>query len=291
MLPWSDVRYFLEVHRTGTFAGAARRLGVDETTVGRRIARLEATLGAKLVRRTPEGMALTAAGELVLGSAEAMEQAALSLERNAMAADRRLSGRVRITAPEILGNRFVLPSLAEIGERHPGIEVELLTTIARLDMRRAEADIAVRVIRPDEPDLVRRQLGRYAVAPYVKARRRGPASPPSLVVLTEGSRPPIRGVDERLPGAPIALRTASLETVLQAVRLGLGAGDIPCFCADAEPDLVRLFPDEPPQLMDLWLVVQPDVHRTARVRAVVRMLTQAFARSGALLERTGTVRR
>lgn len=286
MLPWEDVRYFLEVCRTGTLAGAARRLRVDETTVGRRIARLEAALSTKLTARTPDGMTLTAAGEAVQVSAEGMERAALALERRAMGADRRLSGSVRITAPEILGNYFVLPALRRIHEQNPEIDIELLTTNVRLDVLRAEADVAIRVIRPNEPDLVCKRLGRYAMAPYVSIRitatpsgRRTP-----VVLFTDAARPPIRPINERLPSARVALRTNSSATVLQAVRLGFGAGDLPCFHADADPDLVRVFPEEPPQLMDLWLVVPPDVHRAARVRAVVRELNQFVTLSASLLE-------
>jgi len=286
MLPWDDVRYFLELCRAGSLAGAARRLRVDETTVGRRIAKLEAALDTKLAARTPDGMTLTPAGEAVRASAEGMERAAVSLERRAMGADRRLSGCVRITAPEILGNHFMLPALQGIHEQNPEVDIELLTTNVRLDVLRAEADVAIRVIRPDEPDLVCKRLSRYAMAPYVSTRIQAIASAQRapVVLFTEAARPPIRPISERLPAARVALRTNSSATVLQAVRLGIGAGDLPCFHADADPDLVRIFPEEPPQFMELWLVVQADVHRTARVRAVVRELNQFVTRSASRLE-------
>jgi DNA-binding transcriptional LysR family regulator len=285
MLPWDDVRYFLEVCRCETLAAAARRLQVDETTVGRRVAKLEAALEAKLIARTPSGMMLTPAGEQVRNSAEGMEREARALERRTKGADRRLSGRVRITVPEILGNHFLLPALREIQERNPEIGLELLTTNARLDVLRAEADVAVRVVRPDSPDLVCKQLGRYGIAPYVSARLKDrPQRPTPVVLFTDAAHPPIRPITDRLPSAPVAIRTNSSATVLQAVRLGFGAGDLPCFHAETYPDLVRLFPEEPPQLMGLWLVIQPDAHRTARVRAVVRSLAQFVAQSATLLE-------
>jgi DNA-binding transcriptional LysR family regulator len=286
MLPWDDLRYFLELCRGGTLAAAARRLRVDETTVGRRIAKLEAVLGAKLTSRTPDGLSLTAAGETVRASTEEMERAAFTVERRAMGADRKLSGRVRITAPEVLGTHFVLPGLKTVHDRHPDITIEIVTTMARLDVLRSEADVAVRVVRPSEPELVCRRLGRYAMAAYVRKPARGPArgEPSGVVVFNEGTRPPIRGIDDRLPSAPVALRTNSSSTMVEAVRSGWGAGDLPCFYADRQPDLVRAFTAEPPQLLDLWLVVHADVHRTARVRTVVRTLSDLFARSAALLE-------
>jgi DNA-binding transcriptional LysR family regulator len=279
VLPWDDLRHFLEFCRAGSYAAAARRLHVDETTVGRRIARLEAALGARLVGRSPDGIQLTAAGEAIRASTEEMERAAIDVERRAMGADRELRGRVRITAPEILGIHFVLPALEKLQKRHPQITFDLLPTIARLDLARAEADVGIRVVRPDQAGIVTRRLGGYAMAPYVRKGRRADA----IVTFTDATRPRIRHLYERLPGAPIVLRASSSSALLEAVRAGLGAGDLPCFVADRDPLLVRVFEDEPPQQLELWLAVHADVHRTARVRAVVRGLTEAFARSAATL--------
>jgi DNA-binding transcriptional LysR family regulator len=286
MLPWDDLRYFLEFCRAGTLAAAARRLRVDETTVGRRIAKLEAGLGARLTTRTPDGLLLTAEGETVRASTEEMERAAFTVERRAMGADRKLSGRVRITAPEVLGTHFVLPGLKVVQDRHPDITIEIVTTMARLDVLRSEADVAVRVVRPSEPELVCRRLGQYAMAAYVRKPARGAVrgEPSAVIVFNEGMRPPIRSIDERLPSARVALRTNSSATMVEAVRSGWGAGDLPCFHADRQPDLVRAFAAEPPQLLDLWLVVHADVHRTARIRTVMRALSDLFASSAALLE-------
>jgi DNA-binding transcriptional LysR family regulator len=280
MLGWDELRFFLAVCREGSFAAAARRLRVDETTVARRVARLESSLGARLLGRTPDGITLTPAGESVRASSQEMERSAIDLERRAMGADKRLAGRVRITAPELLGIHFILPALRQVRSLHPDIVIELLPTVARLDIARAEADVAVRTTRPSEPDLVCRRLGSYAMTSYVRKAR-----PPSAVVtFTDAFRPPIRSVDERFPDAPVALRTSSSSAVLQAVRLGLGAGDVPCFLGDGDPDLVRAVPGSPPALLELWLVAHADVHRTARVRAVLRAITEAVEEALPLLE-------
>src|SRR5919201_798682 len=111
MPDWDGLRIFLALSRGRTLAAAARKLGVDETTVARRLARLEKEIGASLVERAHGGLALTAAGEAVRAAAEEMESAALTAERRVLGADRQLSGRVRVTAPEILGTYFVLPAL------------------------------------------------------------------------------------------------------------------------------------------------------------------------------------
>src|SRR2546421_5681701 len=121
MPDWDGLRIFLALSRTRTLAAAARKLGIDETTVARRLARLEKEMGASLLERTPGGLALTPAGEAGHAAAEEMESAALAAERRALGADRQLSGRVRVTAPALLGRYFVLPALQAGHGRPPGL--------------------------------------------------------------------------------------------------------------------------------------------------------------------------
>src|SRR5689334_5853138 len=203
MPDWDGLRIFLALSRARTLAAAARKLGVDETTVARRLARLEREMGTPLVERAAGGIALTAAGEGVRAAAEQMEAAAVTAERRALGADRQISGRVRVTAPEILGRYFVLPALRTVHSRHPGIAIELICTIARLDVVRREADIAIRTVRPTEPALVARKVGRMSVAPYVRRARRPPAQL-AAVSYADGVRLPVRNVEDRLPTGRVA---------------------------------------------------------------------------------------
>jgi DNA-binding transcriptional LysR family regulator len=287
MPDWDGLRIFLALARSRTLAAAARKLGIDETTVARRLARLEKEIGAQLAERGAGGVALTPAGEGVRAAAEEMENAALAAERRAAGADRNLSGRVRVTAPEILGSHFVLRALRAVHARHPAIAIELVSTIARLDVTRREADVAVRTVRPEEPSLVARKVARMAMAPYVRRGGKRPV-PLAAVGYLEGVRLPLRNVEDRLSGGEVALRTNSIATVLEAVRLGWGAGDLPCFLADATPDLERAFPGEKPDWLDVWLVVHADVRRTARVRAVVDELARSFRERAEVLARAVT---
>jgi DNA-binding transcriptional LysR family regulator len=280
MPDWESLRIFLALARTGTMAGAARKLGLDETTVARRVLRLEQELPARLVERSRSGFALTAAGESVLDAAQEMERAALAAERRAVGADRELSGRVRLTAPEILANHFILPALLDFRLRHPGIALELVSTIVRLDVSRREADVAIRTLRPTEPSLVSRKVARMAFAPYV---RRGRGRPAAAIGYVDSIRLPMRNVADRAAAGPVALRTNSVATALAAVRSGWGVGDLPCFVGDALPDLRRAFPGEPPDAMDVWLILHADVQRTARVRAVVDELVRIFRDGAAVL--------
>jgi DNA-binding transcriptional LysR family regulator len=282
MPDWDGLRIFLALSRARTLAAAARTLGVDETTVARRLARLEKELGASLVERAAGGLSLTAAGEAVRAAAEEMESAALAAGRRALGADKQLSGRVRVTAPEILGRYFVLPALQAVHQRHPGIAIELITTIARLDVIRREADVAIRTVRPTEPALIARKVARMALAPYVRRGRKRPA-PLAAVSYADGVRLPIRNVEDRITAGQVALRTNSIASVLEAVRLGWGAGDLPCFVGDATPELERAFPREKPDWLDVWLIVHADVQRTARVRILVEELTRVFREGADLL--------
>ena len=279
MLDWDDLRFFLELCRAGSRAGAARKLRVDETTVARRLERLERELGAPLVERSPGRIALTSAGEIARTSAERMEDPALAVERQS--ADPQLSGRVRIAAPEMLGQHFVLRALLAVRARHPRIALELVTGLQRLDVRRREADIAVRTIRPIESSLVCRRVAKLAVATYVRRgdRRPGPAA---VLGYVDGVKLPLQSVEDR-GSLPIALRTNAMATMLEAVRLGWGAADLPCFVADSESGLQRAFPEEPPQLLDVWLVVHAQSQRTPRIRAIVDELARAFREHAALL--------
>jgi DNA-binding transcriptional LysR family regulator len=281
MPDWDGLRIFLALSRARALAAAARKLSIDETTVARRLRRLEKEMGTSLLERGPGGLSLTAAGEAVRAAAEEMEFAALSAERRALGAERELSGRVRVTAPEILGKYFVLPALQAVHVRHAGIAIELITTITVLDVTRREADVAIRTVRPAEPALVARKLARMAMAPYVRRGRKRSAL--AAVSYSDGVRLPLRNVEDRIPSGHVALRTNSSATVLEAVRLGWGAGDLPCFVGDATPELERAFPGEKPEWVDVWLIVHADVKRSPRVRILVDELVRVFREGAALL--------
>lgn len=277
MLAWDDLRFFLELCRAGSRARAATRLRVDETTVSRRLARLERALGKPLVERGAGRLALTDAGEKVRAAAEHMEEPALAAQQ--AGGDAPLSGRVRVAAPEILGQHFVLRALLGVRARHPGIELELLTGLARVDIRSREADLAVRTVRPTEPALALRRVGQLAVATYVRRR----AAAAAALAFVEGMKLPVQRTIADRGDLPIALRTNAMPVMIEAVRQGWGAADLPCFVADRVPGLTRAFPAEPPQLLDIWLVVHAQSRDTPRIRAVLDELARAFERDAARL--------
>jgi DNA-binding transcriptional LysR family regulator len=283
MPDWSDLRFLLEVARTGTLAAAARKLGVDNTTVGRRLSALERDLGAKLFARTPDGLALTAAGEAMRMAGVDMEQAVLRGEQEALGADRKLSGLVRVATTDLLGELVILPALGALHERHPQIRVELLTGAVQLDIARREADVALRYVRPERGELVARRAGAIAWAAYASKKYLAAHGRPArgsgfaghdIVAYSTAVRSwrldQLGG--ERVSDARVVLRANSTYMLLHAVRLGLGIGPVPCFLALQDRGLERVPSESPAELDDLWLVVHADVQRTTRVRAVIEAI-------------------
>jgi DNA-binding transcriptional LysR family regulator len=280
MSDWGDLRFLLEVARTGSLAAASRKLGVDSSTVSRRISVLEEQLGAKIFSRTPDGLVATAAGEAMRGAAEEMEQAMLRGEQRALGADRRLAGMVRIATTESLAQLVVLPALQALRSIHPLIRCDLFTGTGRVDLERREADVALRYVRPSSGELVARRAGTVAFAAYASkkylARRGKPVAGTAfaghdLIAFDVAIRSWRQGtlVGEPLRDARIVLRVNSTGVILESVRLGLGIGPLPCAIADGDRLLQRVLPEAPLEQDDLWLVMHPDVARTMRVRAVL----------------------
>lgn len=168
---WDNGRFFLAVARTGTLRGAAQRLGVDQATVGRRITALEDELSAKLFLRTSTALVLTPAGEALIGPAEAMEQAAHTIERRVAGIDDQLAGTIRVATTDTMAATFVLPAIAQLRQRHPGIEVVCMASKSIANLTKREADVAVRTLRPDSPDLIARRIGQMDHAGWCRSTR------------------------------------------------------------------------------------------------------------------------
>src|SRR6185369_11705525 len=165
-MEWDDVKFFLAVARGGSLTAAARLLKTSAATVGRRIATLERTLGARLFDRGQTGYALTESGEAMRGKAEEVEEAMLSLEREAFGRDLRASGKVRVATAEDIATVIVAPRLSEFRQLHPGIVLEMVSSWDVVNLTRREADIAIRTVRPSEGDVVIRQSGIWNCAVY-----------------------------------------------------------------------------------------------------------------------------
>lgn len=285
---WDDIRIFLAVHRAGTLTGAAHQLGIDQTTVSRRLAGLERTLGSRLFLRSNSGLTLTVTGRDVLLKAQDMERMAVSFERRSEGADARAEGEVRVTTTDALAVDFLVPAIERLRASHPDIRVILTTTTRLLDLARREADIAVRTVRPEQPDLIVRRLaswdvGLYATRGYLA--RYGRPEPKDQfaghdIALYQA------GVTERqdgtLVGVPIKQGrvVAELDSSLMLatfVRAGLALGELPDYLAARDPQLTRLWPQRRRATpYEAWLVLHQDLAHTARVKVVVEAMAGVF---------------
>lgn len=277
---WDDLRYVLAVARTGTFVGAARMLNVDHTTAGRRVIALERAMKTRLFERTKEGLRPTAAGEVALARARQIEEQILALEREVAGQDARPEGPVRLTALDSFIDGFLIPHLGPFYTRYPRIELTLVSDIRLFDLSRREADIGIRFMKPKDPKLSARKIGRAASAFYASRgyieERGSPTGeweghdligmPHDTVFLIE------RIYSQYGPKARTVLRVNSVGHVLAAVRAGVGIGLLQCINADAVPDLLRVTP--PVMVDDLLAVSHVDVRRLVRVRALIDYMAE-----------------
>ncbi|HET7542357.1 MAG TPA: LysR substrate-binding domain-containing protein [Polyangiaceae bacterium] len=291
---WDDLRIFLAMHRKGSQGGAARLLQVAHTTIGRRIAALEAALGARLFDRTPAGMALTDMGTALLPRAARVESEVLAAERDLRGADVRLEGSVRITASDGIVHYILLPALAELRRAHPGIAIEVRAETRELDLSRREADVALRLSRPKEPSLVARRLGTlrfglYASRAYLE--RRG--SPRSVADLAGhdfigfdaslDELPQVRWLRKTVPSARAskgirwAVRATTTTAQVVACAESQGIALLGTFVAPREARLVPVLPRLSTPSRETWLAVHQDVRPNARVGAVCDWLVQAMS--------------
>ena len=277
-IDWDDARVFLAVARHGSLRAAGRALGLSQPTIGRRLAVFEAAFGGPaLFDRLPEGLRLNAAGEALIGAAEQLENAALSLERRRVAASPALSGTVRVSVGEWAA-RFLAGNLGP-GSARPlpsGITVELVESRETANLARREADLAVRHHPPEGGDLYIAKLGTFAACVY----RRAGTDTDAWVTYTEEQAhyPTVQWVQQRLrtTGGSIALRASNMPMQLAAIRAGAGQGILPCFVGDADPLLERAMPPAREIAADYWVIVHRDLRRAACVRAVIDWIQGLF---------------
>lgn len=281
-LDWDDVRVFLELARAGSLSAAARTLRISHATVGRRIAALEATLGRALVERRPDGYALTPEGEAVRALAEGMDAHALAILRRG-GWEVGLTGTVRLTMTQALADRFLVPRLGPLRARHPGLDLEVAADNRALSLARREADLAIRLARPQRGELVARRLATMAYGLYAV-----PGAADAFIVYDEtlAELPEAVWLAGHTKGRRIAFRSNSVQAQMAAAKAGFGTALLPCWLAAAEPDLHPVPAAEPPPPREAWLVLHRDLKDVPRVRAVADHLVALFDAERALFSGT-----
>jgi DNA-binding transcriptional LysR family regulator len=292
MFEWDDARYFLAVHRTKTLSAAGRQLGVNQSTVSRRLRALEEALRARLFVQTADGYFLSPAGERLLARAARMEDEALALEREASGQEVQLTGPVRITGADAFSPRVVVPLLCELHRRVPGLDFELIADTRTLSLTKREADLAIRTARPKEPSLVLRRIcgmasAVYASHAYIAAHgkpKRDDLARHVFISADDASWSESIWLAKHAPSARVVLKTNTTAAQLAAAKDGMGLGILPCYVADREEDLVRVIAPEHVVMRDLWLVMHKDLQHSARIRACADFLYEEIAKRAHELE-------
>jgi DNA-binding transcriptional LysR family regulator len=290
MIDWDDVRYFLAAARGGSVRAAAGRLGVNHSTVLRRIAQLEERLGTQMFEKLPSGYRLAAAGEEVLELAEQMEATSDQLETRVFGRDQSVRGLLRVTLPPFLATHLLMPEFADFARMHPDIEMEILSSGEVANLTNREADVAIRLVSDRKslplnlhglmgPEV---RSGVYMSRDRLAAWRAGaPDTIRRIVIDDHGSPDWAYGGEIRTTEVPF--RTPDAEAQIVAARQGIGITRLPCFVGDADPVLVRVPGTELHMHATLWLLTQGETRKTKRVRLFTEFLSSRLAAYAPLL--------
>ncbi|MET3661366.1 LysR family transcriptional regulator [Aquamicrobium ahrensii] len=290
-LRWDDARVFLAIARAGSLSGAAASLGIGLATVSRQIERLEAALGLTLFTRHQNGYRLTDDGDALLERAETLEQAAEAFSEGS-AAQTGVTGRVRLATAETLASHFIIPALPNLMTRYPDLTLELVTDVQTVNLHRRDADLAVRMVKPERGNLTMQRLGTlgfglYGSRDYVEAH---PLTPDDM--RFDGDRfiawrdpyshlSTAQWIERTLRGRAPVLATTTLTAQLHATMAGLGLAVLPHFLARRH-DLICLQADLGID-QHIWMAVHSDLAQSRRVRVVIDFLTELIRASQAEL--------
>ncbi|WP_312239533.1 LysR family transcriptional regulator [Pantoea sp.] len=289
---WDDARIFLAIARAGTLSGAADAMNMGVATVSRRLDRLEKMLGMPLFSRHQSGYRLTDDGEIMLERAEALECAGLAFGEAAQLQGL-TGGLVRLATSENLATHFILPALKGLLDTHPELRIEVLSGVQSVNLHRRDADLAVRMVKPDVGNLTLKRLGKvgfgvYGSADYLQSRSLSDGAPSfnedAFVGWGEAFQhlPAAQWISRILRGRPCRLEANTLSAQVAAVSAGLGLGVLPHFMA--RKNGLRCVQEEIGADQTLWLVMHTDLASSRRVRVVADHLITLFEESEALLK-------
>ena len=295
MLSWDDFRYIKAIAGGRSLAGAAEALGVNHSTVFRRLGQIEGQLGSRLFERSRAGYALTPCGEEMVRLAERMEEDILTFERQVTGHDLRPSGELRLTTNDTLLVHLLSEVLAAFRRAYPEITLDVVVSNQSLNLSKRDADVALRATDRPVETLVGRRLAGIAWALY------GPASLADRKFDAELARgthdwvgfgdnlasvKPAKWLKQHVEPQRIVYKVNTVLGLAEAVAAGIGIGLLPCFIAAVTPGVVRLAPPDRGLESGLWLLTHPDLRHTARVRAFMDFIGSALTRDRALLEGT-----
>lgn len=276
---WDDLRVFLAVARSGSISGGAKQLKLQHSTVSRRMRKLEQELGVRLFDKVPSGYELTLAGEKLVEAADHMEREVLTVDGTLSGADLRPSGPLRVTAIDNMATTILMPMFAGFSREYPDVTLRLMVSNVYASLAQREADVAIRLTNTPPETLIGKRVGTVSSAIY--------GSSDYLEKLhAEGAEPQWLGVDccdfhrtwtKQICGER-ERRFVVDDTLLTqaALREGMGISILPCFMGDLDPRLARYSDPLPKWDLNLWILLHPDLKRTARVLAFRDYMTRAI---------------
>jgi DNA-binding transcriptional LysR family regulator len=302
MYDWNDLKAFLAVARGGSTLAGARTLGVNQTTVARRIESLENDLRLKLFERGQTGSRLTEVGQSLIAEAEKVEQAAIRFDNFAAGQLRGAGGSLRMTTNELVANTMVIPALGDFRRAHPDIQVDLVITDRSLDLENGEADLAIRTaLSLPTSDLVVRKICDHHLALYCSreyaSRNGAPASTDELkdhdlidVTNEMGEMPGASWMMRHSGGKQPVTRSNSMASLVHAVKAGLGIGALPCTIGDTDHALIRCSDPIEEATATSWIVTRRDLKDTPRVRAFIDFMVPYLQQEVRRVEERGRER-
>lgn len=288
-MDWNGLKVFLAIAESGSLTAAARKLKISQPTLSRKLVLLEESLDSQLFQRLPRGLVLTEAGESIMQGVEQMAQQVLDVEKKLTGQNLRLEGTVRLTTTEYIGNFWVTNDLQDFRDLYPGISVNLQVNMQVINLVRREADIAIRLGRPDQPDLIAKKLGSFystlgASKSYLKKHGR----PEKLEDLKDhyaiGFSPDMpqniyaQKFLTHFHKENILFTSNSLNTTYEAINQGLGIGIMPNIAAVKYPDIEYLLTEDNFMEFEVWLVTHADIQHNARIRALYDFLAENISK-------------
>lgn len=290
-LNWNDIHVVLAVCREGTLSGAARTLGVNHSTVFRRIGAIEKKLGVRLFERLASGYLMTEAGEAMLESGEHIENEVQGLSRKLLGRDLHLSGVIRVAVPDALLVKILMPHLNTFSQQYPKIQIELNISNNYLNLSKREADVAIRVTQKPPETVVGRHICSVATTIYGSttylANQNDKTIEHHTWLMPDESLeqlPITKWLNLKHPKATIGLRCNTLLGLYEAATQHLGIAALPCFLGDPDTRLTRIVPPVNELASELWLLTHTDLRRTARVRVLMDFMTDVLKQEKALIK-------
>jgi DNA-binding transcriptional LysR family regulator len=292
---WDDYRFVRAVAEARSLVGAAEALGVNHSTVFRRINAVEEALGARLFERGRNGYTLTAAGEEMVALASRMGEEIVSFERRIAGRDVKPSGELRVTTNDTLMAHLLMPVFATFLDAYPDIRVDIVVSNASLNLSKRDADVAIRATMSPPETLVGRRVCSLGWAVYGPARLAGRRMDDIVTERWIGLGdnlahiPPARWMEQNVRPERVVMRINTILGLAESIQSGAGVSVLPCFIGDATSGIARLSDPVNDISASLWLLTHPDLKQSARVRAFMDHAWDALTRKRGVLEGRGVL--